>query len=408
MRIAFFVTYFPKLSEVFLLNQALALLDRGHDVHLFALSDPAEANIQPGSERLLDEARAHIGRMPRGSLARLALLPDLFAGLPIRESLQCLNLVRDGTEAVSLRNLFRLDAVKDECLEFDVAHAQFGNVARQCVMLRELARLKAPLVTSFRGNDLSKYVRRARPAVYESVFRESAFCMPVARRWKETLLSLGCPAEKIRPLPSGIPMSKIPVRSLARWGECEFPRIISACRLEKYKGIHLGLEAFRLLLDRFPKARYEIFGDGPERVRLQARANRLGIGGHVTWHGATSHARVMKALAVCDLHWFTTLSLEDGRTEGVPNILKETQSAGLPALAFDHPGVDEVLDDGGTGVVVSEGDVQALADETAKLAADASNARLMGERARLASRERFDLGRITDRLEEIYASAMSA
>ncbi len=408
MRIAFFVTYFPKLSEVFLLNQVLALLDRGHDVHLFALSDPVEANIQPGSERLLDEARAHIGRMPRGNLARLALLPDLFAGLPIRESLRCLNMVRDGTEAVSLRNLFRLDAIKGERLEFDVAHAQFGNVARQCVMLRELDRLKAPLVTSFRGNDLSKYVRHARPSVYKSVFRESAFCMPVARRWKETLLSLGCPAEKIRPLPSGIPMSKVPVRSLDGWGEGEFPRIISACRLEKYKGVHLGLEAFRLLLDRFPKARYEIFGDGPERVRLQARANRLGIGGHVTWYGATSHARVMKALAECDLHWFTTLSLEDGRTEGVPNILKETQSAGLPALAFGHPGVDEVLDGGETGVVVPEGDVRALADETAKLAADATNARLMGERARLTSRERFDLGRITDRLEQIYASAMSA
>ena len=189
-------------------------------------------------------------------------------------------------------------------------------------------------------------------------------------------------------------------------GECEFPRIISACRFEKYKGIHLGLEAFRLLLGRFPNARYELFGDGPERVRLEARANSLGIGDRVTWHGAVSHARVMEALADCDMHWFTTLRLKDGRTEGVPNILKETQSAGLPALAFDHPGVDEILADGETGVIVPEGDVRALADETAKLAADASRARLMGERARLAARERFDLEKITDRLEEIYALAM--
>lgn len=406
MRVIFFLTYFPKISEVFLLHQALALLERGHDVRVHALADPAEDRVQPGSERFLQD-RAHVGRMPRGTRARFFDLPRLLASNSLGEAMRALDVVRYGTEAASLRALYRLDAVRDESLDCDVAHAQFGDVARQCVLLRDLGRLRAPLLTSFQGNDLSAYLSGARANAYERVFSESRFCLPVAKRWVETLVDLGCPRDKIQPLPSGIPMDSVPVRDLNDWGGEGFPRILSVARLARYKGVHLGLEAFQRVLARFPDAVYEIFGDGPERERLQTQAETMGIAGSVRLHGAVTHPEVFEALARCHIHWFTTYTRKDGRTEGVPNILKETQGAGLPVVAFEHPSVSEVVIPGQTGVMVPPRNAAALAEETIRLADDPVRARRWGESAREHARATFDLPRVTDQLEQVYALAMS-
>jgi colanic acid/amylovoran biosynthesis glycosyltransferase len=405
LRIAYFTTKFPKLSEIFTLNQVLALQDRGHEVHVYALTNPHESRVQPGTERIPVD-RIHIAEMPRGALATLAALPGLLARNRLGEALECLNPLRQDIEAITLRNLFRLDSLRDGMPAFDIVHAQLGNVARQCALLRQMGRITSPLLTTFRGADLSRHLAYGRPGAYDAVFAESAFVLPVAERWIDALVRIGCPREKIIHQPVGIPVSSIPIRSLDGWGSGEFPHIVSACRLDRYKGIHLGLDAFALLLKSFPAATYDIFGDGPELPALQAKAQKLGIAGRVRFHGPVHNAEILDALGRCDLHWFTTVTGADGRTEGVPTILKETQAAGLPVVAFDHPGVDEAVVRGETGILVPEGDVRALAEATARLAADGDLARRMGALARSRTREKYDLERVTDRLEQIYFDAV--
>lgn len=397
LRIAFFVTYFPKVSEVFLLHQALALLDRGHDVRFHALAPSGEAVVQPGAERF-GPGRATVGRMPRGAWRRILDLPRLLASQSPGAVLAAGNPRRYGREATSLRALYRLDATPAP-VACDVAHAQFGDVARQCLLLRERGRLAAPLVVSFRGGDLSSYLAAATRHAYRDVFREAAACLPVATRWVQVLESLGCPPGKIRVLPSGVPMERVPRRPPAAQPA---PVILSAGRLERHKGIHLGLEVIARLRLEFPALRYEVFGDGPERRRLERQARMLGIAERVRWHGAVTHAALMAALPEAALHLFTTVTSPRGRTEGVPNILKETQAAGIPAAAFAHPGTDEVVEDGVTGWLVPEGDVDALADRARRLLADPPAAAAMGIRAAARSRARFDLARVTDQLETIY------
>jgi len=169
---------------------------------------------------------------------------------------------------------------------------------------------------------------------------------------------------------------------------------------------HLREDAFALLLESCPEAIYEIFGDGPELPALKAKAQKLGIAGRVRFHGPVHNTMIHQALARCDLHWFTTVTGADGRTEGVPTILKETQAAGLPAVGFDHPGVDEAVLRDETGLLVPEGDVKALAEATLRLVGDPAMARRMGERACRRAREEFDLGPVTDKLEQLYFAAM--
>ena len=46
MKIAFLVGEFPKLSQVFIINQITGLIDRGHEVHIYALEGPSREQKQ--------------------------------------------------------------------------------------------------------------------------------------------------------------------------------------------------------------------------------------------------------------------------------------------------------------------------------------------------------------------------
>jgi len=51
MKIAFIVTTFPTLSETFILDQITGLLDMGHDVEIFAQTNPKDKKVHSDIEK---------------------------------------------------------------------------------------------------------------------------------------------------------------------------------------------------------------------------------------------------------------------------------------------------------------------------------------------------------------------
>ena len=70
MRIAFLLNSFPALSETFILNQITGLMDLGHDVRIFALSDPRESRVHADVERYRLMERVRYPAIPKGKAAR--------------------------------------------------------------------------------------------------------------------------------------------------------------------------------------------------------------------------------------------------------------------------------------------------------------------------------------------------
>ena len=62
-----------------------------------------------------------------------------------------------------------------------------------------------------------------------------------------------------------------------------------------------------------------------------------------------------------------SLVAPDGDSEGSPVAVMEAQLSGLPVVATRHAGIPEVVMDGSTGILVEEGDVQAMANAMAQL-----------------------------------------
>jgi glycosyltransferase involved in cell wall biosynthesis len=133
------------------------------------------------------------------------------------------------------------------------------------------------------------------------------------------------------------------------------PLLVSVGRLARMKDQGTMLRALALLP---PSVRLVIFGEGRQRRRLAALAERLGIAQRVDLPGFSDNpfapfAHVGRADAF----------VLSSRFEGSPNAQLEALAVGAPAIATDCPsGPREILDDGRYGPLVPIGNPRALAD----------------------------------------------
>ena len=127
------------------------------------------------------------------------------------------------------------------------------------------------------------------------------------------------------------------------------------------KGFAVLLAACALLRQRALPFTLCILGDGPWRRRLAASACRLGIAPQTTLAGWADAAQVRAAYASADVFCCPAILAADGDRDGLPNVLVEAQSTGLPAVGSAFSGILEAIDDGHTGFLVPPGDAAALA-----------------------------------------------
>ncbi|MEK7178925.1 MAG: glycosyltransferase, partial [Patescibacteria group bacterium] len=85
----------------------------------------------------------------------------------------------------------------------------------------------------------------------------------------------------------------------------------------------------------------------------------------------------------------------------------EAQQYGVPVLGTRSGGIPEALEDGGSGFLVRERDVQGLAEKIELLARDKELCRKMGARGRAFVREKFDWRKSIKRHLILYTSAAS-
>ena len=156
------------------------------------------------------------------------------------------------------------------------------------------------------------------------------------------------------------------------------PILLAAGRLSPEKGFDVLLEAAPTILQRNPGVRFVLFGEGPERPKLEARATVLGLTGRFLMPGYTGDLDRY-------LPWADALVLPS-YTEGLPNVALEASAAGVPVVATAVGGTPEVVRDGETGLLVPSGQPQALAAALNRLLASRELGRAMGA----AGRERME------------------
>src|SRR5690606_27595254 len=160
------------------------------------------------------------------------------------------------------------------------------------------------------------------------------------------------------------------------------------------KGHRHLLSAMARLADRLPGAHLVVFGQGPLRAELEARARSLGLGERVRFAGFRQD--LDRLLGAFDLLVHPALR------EGLGVAMLEAAAAGLPVIAFDAAGAREAVRHGENGRLVPPGDAAALADAIVELGRDAALRERMGAAGRERMRRDFSIESMVDDHIRLY------
>lgn len=282
----------------------------------------------------------------------------------------------------------------------DAVLVEFGNVAVQA--MDSCRALGLPLIVHFHGFDAhSRSILERYGARYGEMFEQAAALVVVSKPMQDALLALGAPAEKTHRVPYGVDLDAFRAGSPER-APATF---LAVGRFVEKKAPLLTIAAFASVWRQYPDARLRMIGDGNLLEACKDLARGLGIGNVVEFVGTQPNDIV--AAEMRRVRGFVQHSIVagDGDSEGMPVAILEAGASGLPVVSTRHAGIPEVVDDGTTGFLVDEHDVERMAERMGRLLAEPGLAGELGRSARLRIEEHFSIDASIGRLWEIIQSA---
>jgi glycosyltransferase involved in cell wall biosynthesis len=171
--------------------------------------------------------------------------------------------------------------------------------------------------------------------------------------------------------------------------------VTTVANLRPEKGYDVLLDAAHILADRGLPVTFVAVGQGPLDAEVRERHRQLGLGRRFRLLGQRHD--VLRLLTGSDI--FVLAS----RQEGLPVVLMEATSVGLPIVATDVGGVTQVVTDGADGIIVPPGRSDDLADALERLVTDPDLRHRLGDAA-LVKNSMFDVTNATRKIEDIYVS----
>jgi colanic acid/amylovoran biosynthesis glycosyltransferase len=408
--IAYIMSRWPKLTETFILYEVLAVEALGQRVELFPLLHHREPVSHP--EALQLAARAHyqpflsrailasqldaIRHRPRAYFGALAALVRgtlgsanyLFGGLAIFPKV--VHMARQ-MEALGIRHI----------------HCHFSNhPAAAGYLIHRLTGIPYSFVAH--GSDL--HVDRH---MLDRKVAEAAFAVAISRdNLEEIVGEVGDWARsRVEVIHCGVDTARLRPRVDPRPAEALFT-ILCIGTLHEVKGQQILVEACRLLSERGVALRCRLIGDGEDEGPLREQIAAAGLDGIVSLDGRRTRDEVIAAIGDADLLVTPSVVARDGKREGIPVVLMEAMSCGLPVVASRLSGIPELVEHEVEGLLVPPGDARALADAIERLQVDAGLRARMGAAARRRIEQQFDLATnartILDRIAASGATTASA
>ena len=175
-------------------------------------------------------------------------------------------------------------------------------------------------------------------------------------------------------------------------------KILFIGRLIPRKGFQRVVRALPYVRERATNPfEIEVVGTGAAQSELDELAQTLGVSDLIKYVGMVPYDQLEKSYQYADIFVLTSLS------EGMPSVILEAMGCGLPVLASDVGGNNEIVKEGENGFLINGDDIDNLAEKLTLLVNDDQLREKMGARSREMALE-YDWANIMGKYNELYES----
>lgn len=163
-------------------------------------------------------------------------------------------------------------------------------------------------------------------------------------------------------------------RSVAA-ASCTSLRVICAGRLVPQKGYDMMIDAWSKVSSVHNEWKLYIFGEGCEELKLREQTTRLGLEDSIYIMPFSKN--------IYEEYLKSSIFVSSSRYEGFALVLIEAMECGVPCISFDCPyGPSDIIKDKEDGLLVEDGNVEALANAICWMIEHESERKVMGRRAK--------------------------
>lgn len=181
--------------------------------------------------------------------------------------------------------------------------------------------------------------------------------------------------------------------------DCTAKRVIAVGRLDYQKSFDRLILVWEKVHRHMPEWTLDIFGQGEWKEMLQTMIDERGLQASIRLMGPTKN--------IGKEYSESSMIVMSSHYEGFPMVMIEAMACGLPAVSFDFKcGPKDIIKEGENGLIVPDGDIDALADAMVRLMKDDALRQKMGEEAKKVV-ETFSEAKVMSKWMDLYEEAIA-
>ena len=406
MRVGYFISRFPEVSQTFILREIDLLRARGVQTPLFAIRRPVGRHIL--DDRFAEAATETDYILDDRFFRMLTVHVRAATSHPIayfRTAVRTFRLARFSARSIAWQGFYFVEAI---LLAERARHAQVRHLQVHFATAgADVAMLATHFGRSAAGNwarswsftmhgptefaDVTAFKLKAKVGDAAFVACISHFCI-------SQLMSYTDPDDWYKLVLVRCSPPELGYAGRSSYARREaVPQLLAVGRLVPEKGFATLVRAVSRLLQEGVECHLTIVGDGPFRSTIEQEVRSHQLAGAVECIGSCSNAEVHALMADADLFCFPSFS------EGLPIVLLEAILSQTPIVSTDVAGIPEILHDRTSALLVPPGDDESLAAAIGEALGDPDGARLRAAAAYSDYELRYSGSTNTDRLIAQFA-----
>lgn len=363
MNILYLDNIFPRVSKTFITHEILGLTKKGHIVKVFAKN--REKGIFHKDFKILEDNTLYPSVSFYPHLNALTIFIGVFFADLFTNPLRAFKTVKfamfskldDGTFFHNYLDFHFISKFKP-----DIIHAAFANP----MLLRNAYALSlyfnVPFTFSFRTYEFFRYKNRKKLPNLKKVIDKAGIVFTISDYNKKFLIKKIGIKKPIKVIRSAIDCNYFKLIKHLR----EKNRILFVGRFDEQKGIPYLLDACNLLQDRGLNLKLVLMGQNDKETedleseyKGYVRKKKIQ---NICFKGQLTRENVRKELSKAAVFVLPCIIAEDGDRDMAPNAIKEAMAMEVPVVTTRMGGIDELIKNGKTGILVAQKNAPELAD----------------------------------------------